>query len=270
MNAQVQRDRWDRPLLPPPNGGKPIPYTRVSTLAKTLDESFNLGKWKQRMTALGVAARPDLLALAARLGAEDKDQLDELCEAAMQASGANDARDLGTALHAFTEAIDRGETVNPPPELAADLVAYRRVMAELSLESLEQELFVCNDLLQAAGTLDKLVRLPNGQVAVADQKSGRDAARYAHNAAIQIAIYAHSRRINLETGQRSPLHPDLNTDIGLLIHTPAKQGRASIHRLDLKQAWSWAQMCVEVRAWRKSKPAALALEVSAHDDEAQA
>ena len=33
---EIPRDRWDRPLIIPPNGGQPVAYTRVSTLAKAL------------------------------------------------------------------------------------------------------------------------------------------------------------------------------------------------------------------------------------------
>ncbi len=259
----IRRDRWGRPLLPPPGGGPLTPHTRVSTLAKTLDDQTGLGKWKQRQTVLGLAARADLWALAKATGREDKAALNQLCEDAMQAAASSAGANLGTALHSFTEAIDAGLHVDPPSELAADLTAYQRIMKELCLQSVEQELFVVNDELTCAGTLDKLVRLPSGAVVVADTKTGQDADRYPHSAAIQIAVYAHSQRINLDTGQRAPLHPDLDPTIGLMIHLPAGRGRAAILKLDLRQAWSWAQMCVEIREWRKSKPATPVHQVTA-------
>lgn len=263
MSPVINRDRWGRPLLPPPGGGKPEPYTRVSTLAKTLDDQTGLGKWKQRQTVAGLIARPDLWALACSTRADDKTALNALCEDAMSAAASSAGANLGTALHSFTESIDQGHDPVAPAELAADLAAYRRIMTDCALESIEQELFVVCDELRAAGTLDKLLRTPDAAVRVGDTKTGQDAPRYAHAAAIQIAVYAHSQRINLETGERSPLHPDLDPNLGLMIHLPAGKGRAAIHRIDLRQAWSWAQMCVEIREWRKSKPAQLAFEVTA-------
>src|SRR5690606_1008152 len=58
--SAVQRDRWGRPLIVPPGGGDPVAYTRVSTLAKALDDTSNLMAWKQRVTAVGLARRQDL------------------------------------------------------------------------------------------------------------------------------------------------------------------------------------------------------------------
>jgi hypothetical protein len=41
--TEIPRDRWGRPLIEPPDGGKPIGYTRVSSLdqnpARQLDQT---------------------------------------------------------------------------------------------------------------------------------------------------------------------------------------------------------------------------------------
>jgi hypothetical protein len=47
--TEIPRDRWGRPLIEPPDGGKPIGYTRVSTLAKALDDKTSLMDWKCRI-----------------------------------------------------------------------------------------------------------------------------------------------------------------------------------------------------------------------------
>ena len=60
-DMELPRDRWGRPLIEPPDGGKAKPYTRVSTLAKTLDDKTALSKWLCRQTAIGLAQRPDLV-----------------------------------------------------------------------------------------------------------------------------------------------------------------------------------------------------------------
>ena len=77
MDEPVTRDRWGRPLIIPPDGGKPVAYTRVTTVAKTLEDEGGLSKWMMRMTALGLAQRPDLYALVATVG-DDKGALDRL------------------------------------------------------------------------------------------------------------------------------------------------------------------------------------------------
>src|SRR5689334_2925212 len=58
---QVPRDRWQRPLVVPPKGGKPVAYTRCTTFVGCLEDTFNLSRWQQRMVALGLNDRPDLL-----------------------------------------------------------------------------------------------------------------------------------------------------------------------------------------------------------------
>ncbi len=57
------RDRWGRPLVIPPGGGKPVPYGRPSGFGIVLEDRFGLNKWQTRMAVDGVIARPDLAAL---------------------------------------------------------------------------------------------------------------------------------------------------------------------------------------------------------------
>src|SRR5690554_2297101 len=93
---EVNRDRWGRPLVVPPDGGEPVPYTRATTLAGTLDDLYGLMAWKQRQTALGLADRPDLR-LAVTAHRDDKRRLDAICEEAMQAAASTAAATTGTA-----------------------------------------------------------------------------------------------------------------------------------------------------------------------------
>src|SRR5436190_1707487 len=115
--AEQPRDRWGRPLVVPPEGGEPVVYTRVSTLAKALDDLNGLIKWKQRKTAEGLIRRPDLYTrVSGELANGDPDvdwptkrALDDICEEAMEAAGASSGRSSGSAFHQLTEAIDRGK-----------------------------------------------------------------------------------------------------------------------------------------------------------------
>ena len=91
----VKRDPWDRPLIVPPDGGKPEPYVRVSTLAKSLDSKEGLMQWMQRMTAIGLGKRPDLAERAAITDPSDKRALQEIVKGAMAAAESDKAANTG-------------------------------------------------------------------------------------------------------------------------------------------------------------------------------
>ena len=59
----VRRDRWGRYVVLPVDGAKPIGYTRATTIAKGIEDSGGLLNWGKRMVAIGLAQRPDLVAL---------------------------------------------------------------------------------------------------------------------------------------------------------------------------------------------------------------
>jgi len=62
--VEIPRDRYGRPMVVPPKGGKPVPYTRTTTVAGSLDDGTALVAWKLRMAAAGLTLRPDLLLAA--------------------------------------------------------------------------------------------------------------------------------------------------------------------------------------------------------------
>lgn len=251
--TEITRDRWGRPLIEPIGGRKPVPYTRVSTLAKVLDDKTALTKWKQRMTALGIGLRPDLANLAS-VAKDDARKLDEVVEQAMAAAETTRAANIGTTLHALTEFLDRGEMPPNVPDAAwPDLTAYEN--ATQGIEVLGSELFVVIDEIQCAGSFDRLVRLPDGRVMVADIKTGQHEPRYPHAATIQIAIYSRGHLYEPDKGRIGHL-PDLGVDQdhGLLIHLPAGTGTCDLYLLDLQVGWQLAQTATTVKAIFRDKP----------------
>lgn len=251
--AEPQRDRWGRPLITPPDGGKPEPYVRVSTLAKELDSKEGLMQWKQRMVALGIGKRPDLAELASVVTPDDKGKLNEIVKAAMAAAESDKAANTGTVLHSLTEQFDRGTLDSIPAQHIADLTAYEEAMKPLRV--IATEMFVVNDHLKAAGTFDRLVQLPDGRVVIADLKTGKDEPKFPHGVTTQCAIYAHSWRYDIEANTRLAYLPDngVSTEVGLLIHLPAGQGRCDLYLLDLRVGWMLAQTATAVRAVYKDK-----------------
>lgn len=276
--TEVPRDRYGRPLIVPPEGGDPVPYTRVSTLAKALDDLSQLMAWKQRKTAEGLVRRPDLLTrIAGAIANGDPDtdwptkrDLNAVCEQAVEAAGASKGSSAGTGLHALTEAIDRGEEPLFVPDAdRARLDAYRAATADL--KPLASEAFVVCDPIRTAGTFDRLWFIPPGftdsrgytfdapTVAVGDLKSGKSEADYPLAVTMQLSIYAHGLRYDPETHERRPLDEHIDLGTGLLIHMPPRGG-CEVIALDLTRGWEAAQLAArvhhEVRKW---KPADLIL-----------
>ena len=258
MNTDdIPRDRWGRPLITPVDGGKPIGYTRVSTLAKALDDKTALTKWKCRQTALGLAVRPDLVTKTKAVEPTDKRTLDEVVEEALAAAASDRAANVGTALHALTEKVDAGHDpdtlVDRLDPLFLDLVAYREATAHLGMEA--AELFIVCDELQAAGTFDRLVNVPGYGLMVADLKTGQHEPNYPHGVAQQIAIYAHGSLYTPQEGRIAALADiGVRTDVGLLIHLPAERGTCDLYLIDLDHGWALAQAAVAVRSAYKVKP----------------
>jgi hypothetical protein len=107
QDSRSSRDRYGRPMVVPPKGGKAVPYTRTTTVAGSLDDGTALVAWKLRMAAAGLTLRPDLL-LAASAARDNKLEMDKLVEDAMTAAGATAQATIGTAIHTLTEKHDRG------------------------------------------------------------------------------------------------------------------------------------------------------------------
>ena len=171
----IRRDRYGRYVVLAPDGKKPEGYTRATTVAKALDDTSNLMAWGRRMTALGLAARPDLLALVQTTDNTDKKALDRLCESASEAGGATARRDLGTALHKMFEASCVTPGYQPPATYAADILAIHQALRAAGLQVVDEcsELMVVIDRHKIAGMADLIVeRISDGQLFIADLKTG--------------------------------------------------------------------------------------------------
>jgi hypothetical protein len=183
------RDRYGRYMIPDPDTGKHRPWTRATTIAKTLEDPTNLTRWAKRMTAIGVATRPSIAA-GVVANKDDKKTLDDLAEQAIQAAGGNENRELGTHLHDITAQLDRGMRIDVPEPWASDVAAYKRALTDRSLTVDPQwvEVILLNRPLEIAGTADRLYVDHEGQLVVGDLKTGGFLAWLSF--AMQFAIYA--------------------------------------------------------------------------------
>lgn len=246
-SPDIDRDRYGRPLITPPDGGKPTAYTRCTTFVDCLEDKFNLQKWQQRMVATGLANRADLL-LAVSAAGDDKRKLDSICADAREAAGASGAATTGTALHALTELIDRGQPLPALPETArADLEAYAAATAHLTATHIEQ--FTVVDELKVGGTADRIVQV-DGVSYIADIKTGSIEWGLG-KIAMQLAVYAHGTGYS-PSGQRFDLGP-IDQNVGIIIHLPAGQARCELVPVDLAAGWEGVQLATQVRGWRSRK-----------------
>lgn len=247
MRVEIDRDRYGRPLVVPKAGGKPVAYTRATTIANSLDDPSALTAWKMRMAAIGLTVRSDLL-LAISAAQEDKMAINKYIEDAMEVAGASRAATIGTALHSFAEKLDLGQDIGPiPDEWAADLVAYQKATEQLNKIFIEQ--FCVLDKYKIAGTPDRVVEY-KGERFIADIKTGR--IDHPNNIAIQLAIYANGSPYDVATGRRGSWG-DVNKDKAIIIHLPAGTGLCKLVWIDIAEGWKGVQFAMKVREWRDKK-----------------
>lgn len=283
----LTRDRWGRPLINPPGGGRKVGYRRASGFGSPLESDYALQKWGKRQVARGIA-RTEKLAIAvtraeARLAAAERDgdwkaakaaktELDDLCESAMQAVGSDAAAEIGTALHHICELVDLGEDPGHiPAVLDADVRAYGElVKPRFRMVSVER--FVVQDELQVGGTLDRAAELlvpmtptgddgepigeelPAGTVVIDDLKTAQDMFFAGAKFGVQNWCYASGTPYNTKTGQREEWgHPAPSREWALITHLPSKKGKAALYWVDLAGAREAAEYACGVYDWRNKK-----------------
>jgi hypothetical protein len=245
--VEIDRDRYGRPLIIPPTGGKAIAYTRATTIANSLDDASALTAWKMRMAAIGLTTRPDIL-LSITAAQDDKMAVNSLIEDAMEVAGANKAANIGTAIHSFAERLDLGQDLGiVPPQWAPDIKAYEEATKILNNKFIEQ--FCVLDKFKIAGTPDRIVEYKN-ELFVADIKTGR--VDHPNNIAIQLAIYANGLPYDSATATRGTWG-DVNKDKAIIIHLPAGTGTCKLMWIDIKEGFKGLQFSMKVRKWRDQK-----------------
>jgi hypothetical protein len=251
--GEAPKDRWGRYLITT-RSGKQTSFPRVTTIAKCLDDEGALTAWKGRMTATGLVQRNDLL-VAASAALEDRTALDRIVQQAIEAAGASSKANIGTALHALTQAIDLGHKPAILPGLQTDVNAYTKGITQhgVIIDPRFVEVLLVNEKYEYAGTADRIARFnTRKKKQVFDLKTG--SIDYAMNAiAVQMAMYANAEYIyNWQTQEHIPM-PDIDKTRGVIIHLPAGKGELALYEVDLVAGWEAAQMAMDVRAWRKRK-----------------
>jgi hypothetical protein len=254
IHQEAPKDRWGRYKIADPASGKERGYTRVTTIAKTMDDTGSLADWKTRMAITGLVKRPDLLAQAST-HLEDRNGLNKVANDAIEAAGAYGRANLGTVLHAITEQLDLGLTPEVLPQLRPDIDAYLNAIAGADIVMHKEfiEVLLINDEHEYAGTADRIVTLPDGRMVIFDLKTGTDLSYSYGNIAVQLAAYANAEWVyDWRTGERKPL-PDIDKTEGIICHLPAGEARCEFHTVDLTAGLDALMMSFKVRDWRKRK-----------------
>jgi hypothetical protein len=253
IQEEAPKDRWGRYLVQQPEG-KSRGYTRVTTVAKTLDDTASLADWKVRMAITGLVQRPDLLAQAST-AIDDRTRMNKIANDCVEAAGAYSRANLGTALHAITEQIDLGLKPAILPGLQADIDAYVAGIKSHGIKMHNEfiEVLLINDDLEYAGTADRIVTLMDGRLVIFDLKTGTDLSYSFGNIAVQLAMYANADWMyNWKTGERSPM-PAIDKTVGIICHLPAGDATVAFHEVNLVAGWEAAKQSFTTREWRKRK-----------------
>lgn len=257
--AETKRDRYGRYLIPHPDTGKETAWTRSTTFAKSISDTYALSQWGLRMALLGATMRPDIVRRAhGKHVKQDKALLDELTAELKDVAGAKVAANDGTSMHSFTEMADRAwhspggprSVLDQIPPDCRDMVeTYIRLLEETGLEPVPHliEFTVVVKQYGVAGTSDNCykvtkplvlkigraeVRLTPGEYVIGDKKTGKDLDYGWQEIVIQLATYAHG--INTagvwdrknEVWEPDPLSrfdapgTKVRLDAGIVVHLP--------------------------------------------------
>ena len=235
--------------LPDPNG-KPTYWTRATTIAKLLDDTYRITQSDRRKVAIGVARTPSIAA-AVCADHDNNTRLDQLCEQAITVAGGTEKRDLGTALHRLCERWDRQE-LDYDGEWSDHINCYTETLKHHRLTVRPEwcETVLVNTTYQIAGTVDRLLEDPEGRLVVADLKTGGYRSWLAW--ATQFAIYATSTHWwDPESNTLKPL-PEIRQDHTLAVHLPAQETppHCQIHALSVPLGLDALLMALEVRRTR--------------------
>lgn len=269
---ESNRDQWGRPKVKKPSGGS-WGYRRASSFGSPNENTRLLDNWKLRKVAEGFTLKAPLRLeysrLLPRLASPDdaivkaaKKRMDELCEEAMKAAGAEDAASVGTSLHDVLEFDDLGrDTGFVPDEWLPDLAAYRRMRT--CFVTLSSELIVVNHEFQIGGKYDRCVELvypmttdtgvvlPAGTVIIGDVKTSQSMDFAGCKFGQQVWTYANSCPYNpiTESDYDWPHEPP-RTDWAVIMHVPSGKGLAQLYWVDLKHYKPAMRDTIRVYEWR--------------------
>jgi hypothetical protein len=236
----------------------------LSRTAKVPDDMYAIEMWNDRMLAVGMALRSDLVERAAA-HYDDREKLETIAREAKDAAKAFMAQHRGTAAHAIVEKADRGQLIIATEFSEATVKSWNRALDDYGLEpvvGMSERIVVYPELL-ICGRWDTLRRYRrDGKLKVIDLKTGEKANRYPHAHSIQLGCYANapllagplSDGIEGWTEDFEPLPEDLDREIGYVVHMP-EPTKAQVLPINIAAGFEMFQRHIVsddgIYAWRK-------------------
>lgn len=234
--------------------------SRVTSGVKVLDDSTGLMKWQTRQVVAGVAESPALLNLVDLANDSPSSlnrELDEVVDRALVASGSRRASELGTAIHAWIEAVEQGHlTVDDVPSTFEPYVtAYFDALAAAGVKPLPDyvERIVYDEVTDSAGTFDNILELATGERVIGDKKTSKTGSfRYGLlGFAQQLATYARATHILSVDGTSWEPMPPVGDAFGVIAHIPSDApGKCHLHTIDLEYGRRAVDLSLAVKAAR--------------------
>lgn len=260
--------------------GKVKSWTRSTTIAGTLEDTLKLHEWEMRLVVDGLMQRPDLQALAIGLDRDvDRNSMDEVVKKSKATAKDDEAANIGTAMHRFTELWDNGadDLEGYPPNARAHLEAYDECIRKSGFDILPEfiETIIFHDEYGYAGQVDrvgvatkqitvklaggKTKRLKKGDKVILDLKTGKLEEYKFISFATQLVIYSN----HTGTWLVDQAHPDggtrepplgVRTDVAAIIHLPATSDnpQCGLHWVDLAVGWEYFEAALTVRDLRSA------------------
>lgn len=271
---KIPRGHDGRYILPHPHTGAIKRFTRVTTISEMLKSRRQLEQWDQRNVVYGLGQRPALYAQASAAKLTDRKTLDKIAQRAKEAADSQAGADLGSALHTFTERLDKGEKLTIPEPHARDIEAYRLALEMTGIVTavgwIERVLFIpIADDFEVIGTTDRVNSamewsLPRiGDVKTATDKPQADNPSKFVNTILtygmvdiplQLAMYAHATHWwNVDAEQWVEMI-SVDQDVAMVFHVPAGLGECRIYEVDIAAGWQAViELAYPTRLWRKRK-----------------
>lgn len=280
--GEVPRDQYGHPMIlrsDSPNSHKTgkwrgyTPYHRASGFGQQIEDISNLVKWQKRQVARGVClllndldeGQVDVMPPPViepddcehePATKQEKEAWNAYAEAAEARVGSYAKAEIGTAIHAATERVDRGESAADMPPLLIDrATAYWRFCKEWGIQPTSIETFGVEDEHEVAGTWDRTGWI-FGNHSILDVKTSSSMDFAGIGFAVQLGEYAHMSAYDPVLYTRIP-HDVMDLETAWIIHVDRNLGGpVSLHKVDIRVGWEYATIVNQVilarRAGRKA------------------
>lgn len=250
-----------RYVVPHPITGKPNEkFTRVTTGSHVLDNQTGLDVWKMSNVVLGLKQEPDLLDTIDLFDEPSmvKRRVRHVAERASELAGSKEAAELGTAIHAWTEAVESGtHTIDQiPPQFRPYIHAYLRTLQEWGMRTVPGmiERVVFNATTGWVGTFDRIYELADGTYAIGDVKTSKSLSYSLLGFSAQIADYATATHmLDFDGKTWGPMPEGIRQDFGVIMHLPSNNpGHCEAVTIDIGFGVEVLSLAMEIMAKQRA------------------